>query len=119
MRFKLGLCLKLLVGISLVLLSVIFLKQNEVGEFTTQVVDAKNISGFQKQVEVEESFGKSFDSESADHDSLAGNRIDGLPNITSSVRWVKISTAYIIFCYKLQLCNTQLLVLPTSKHRDF
>ena len=64
----------------------IFLKQNEVGEFTTQVVDAKNISGFQKQVEVEE--GKSFDSESADHDSLAGNRIDGLPNITSSVRWV-------------------------------
>jgi len=85
MRFKLGLCLKLLVGISLVLLSVIFLKQNEVGEFTTQVV-AKNISGFQKQVEVEESFGKSFDSESADHDSLAGNRIDGLPNITSSVR---------------------------------
>ena len=87
MRFKLGLCLKLLVGISLVLLSVIFLKQNEVGEFTTQVV-AKNISGFQKQVEVEESFGKSFDSESADHDSLAGNRIDGLPNITSSVRWV-------------------------------
>lgn len=87
MRFKLGLCLKLLVGISLVLLSVIFIKQNEVSDFNvtirpSQVSDAKNISGYQKQVEVEE--GKSFDTESAD--SLAGNRIDGLPNITSSVR---------------------------------
>ena len=91
MRFKTGLCLKLSLGVALLLFSVIYLKDNAIlshedGEQSHNEipkVQAKNVSKLPPS-EVAESKGpaEQVDLAAEPSDSLAGNRIDGLPNIT-------------------------------------
>ena len=92
MRFKTGLCIKLSLGIALLLFSVIYLKDNEIlsheegdqSHIEIPKVQAKNVSKL-PQSEVAENKGpaaEQVDLAAEPSDSLAGNRIDGLPNIT-------------------------------------
>ena len=94
MRFKTGLCLKLSLGVALLLFSVIYLKDNEIlsnnggeGEERSHIeipkVQAKNVSKSQNEVAAENKVpAEPVDLVAEPSDSLAGNRIDGLPNVT-------------------------------------
>ena len=85
MRFKLGLCIKFSLGILAILLTVIYLKENEAagfqGNFDQRTEQKINSTSKQAQ---EADINKVFDEVVSDSgDSLSGgNRIEGLPNIT-------------------------------------
>ena len=93
MRFKTGLCFKLSLGVAFLLFSVIYLKDNEIlsnngGEdeeishIEIPKVQAKNVSKSQNEVAENKGPAEPVDLVAEPSDSLAGNRIDGLPNVT-------------------------------------
>ena len=92
MRFKTGLCLKLSVLVGLLLFTVILVKDKDVDskDMQTEIQDRiKNLSkaGSSEIAEADaragQDTGEALELQLADaSDSLAGNRIDGLPNIT-------------------------------------
>ena len=95
MRFKTGLCLKLFILVGLLLFTVILVKEKNVSnqilrENKTGEEDGiKNLSKASSSEVAEgeakagQEAGEALDLQLADaSDSLAGNRIDGLPNIT-------------------------------------
>lgn len=92
MRFKTGLCLKLFVLVGLLLFTVILVKDKDVDskDMQTEIQDRiKNLSkaGSSEIAEADaragQDTGEALELQLADaSDSLAGNRIDGLPNIT-------------------------------------
>jgi len=98
MRFKTGLCFKLSLGVAFLLFSVIYLKDNEIlsnnggeGEEISHIeipkVQAKNVSKSQNEVAAENKGpAEPVDLVAEPSDSLAGNRIDGLPNVTEPRR---------------------------------
>ena len=95
MRFKTGLCLKLFILVGLLLFTVILVKEKNVSsqilraDKTEEENGIKNLSkvGSSEVAEAEakagQEAGEALELQLADaSDSLAGNRIDGLPNIT-------------------------------------
>ena len=98
MRFKLGLILKLCIVLTVALLSLVLLRESgtsttTVGEYSTLSQkrqlknDSKSFLTNSKITQTEKSSETSDLAEASD--SLAGKRIDGLPNITET-RFLKL-----------------------------
>ena len=99
MRFKTGLCLKLCLGAATLLgCSLLLLKENDGTDFSAAAAEAGAGAGADTEQrrnetkpppgEVAEGGGGGGEGDMVDpSDSLAGNRIEGLPNVTES-RWI-------------------------------
>ena len=97
MRFKTGLCLKLGLGAATLLgCSLLLLKENDGTDFSVTAAEARAGADTEQRRnetkpppgEVAEGGGGGGEGDMVDpSDSLAGNRIEGLPNVTES-RWI-------------------------------
>ena len=104
MRFKLGLLLKLCLVLSVALLSLVLLRESgpstSFGEYSTlsQKRQLKNDSkSFQTNSKITQTEKSSETQDLAEaSDSLAGKRIDGLPNITET-RFIQLISSCIIY----------------------
>ena len=104
MRFKLGLILKLCIFLTVALLSLVLLRETgtstTVGEYSTLSQkrqlknDSKSFLTNSKITQTEKSSETSDLAEASD--SLAGKRIDGLPNITET-RFLELISSCIIY----------------------
>lgn len=118
MRFKTGLCLKLFILVGFLLFTVILVKEKNVSsqilraDKTEEEDRIKNLSKASSsevavgEVKSGQEAGDALELQLADaSDSLAGNRIDGLPNITEPRYHTKI-------CQKISLSPTRALEIP-------
>ena len=130
MRFKLGLILKLCIFLTVALLSLVLLRETgtstTVGEYSTLSQkrqlknDSKSFLTNSKITQTEKSSETSDLAEASD--SLAGKRIDGLPNITetrflnpkANIFMYYLCWIILNICYFLKVLIATIIELPTE-----